>query len=84
MMDVRYDEIDDLDRARRLPSLQLIGTPERATIDLNALRAAGSSLSASWSPFDGAQGEILGLAGELLRARRPQDEPAAREHRRLG
>jgi putative flavoprotein involved in K+ transport len=41
MMDVRYDAIDDLERARRLPSLQLIGTPERATIDLNSLRSAG-------------------------------------------
>jgi putative flavoprotein involved in K+ transport len=41
MMDVRYDEIDDLERARRLPSLQLIGTPEQATIDLNSLRSAG-------------------------------------------
>jgi putative flavoprotein involved in K+ transport len=37
----RYDEIDDLDRARKLPSPQLIGTPEHATLDLNALRAAG-------------------------------------------
>jgi putative flavoprotein involved in K+ transport len=37
----RYDEIDDLDRARRLPSPQLIGTPEHASLDLNALRAAG-------------------------------------------
>jgi putative flavoprotein involved in K+ transport len=37
----RYDEIDDLERARRLPSPQLIGTRERATLDLNALRAAG-------------------------------------------
>jgi putative flavoprotein involved in K+ transport len=37
----RYDEIDDLARARRLPSPQLIGTPERATLDLNVLRAAG-------------------------------------------
>jgi putative flavoprotein involved in K+ transport len=37
----RYDEIDDLDRARGLPSPQLIGTPERATLDLNVLRAAG-------------------------------------------
>jgi putative flavoprotein involved in K+ transport len=37
----RYDEIDDLERARRLPSPQLIGTPERATLDLNVLRAAG-------------------------------------------
>jgi putative flavoprotein involved in K+ transport len=37
----RYDEIDDLDRARGLPSPQLIGTRERATLDLNVLRAAG-------------------------------------------
>ena len=37
----RYDEIDDLTRARRLPSPQLVGTPERTTLDLNALSAAG-------------------------------------------
>jgi putative flavoprotein involved in K+ transport len=37
----RYDEIDDLTRARRLPSPQLVGTPERATLDLNALGTAG-------------------------------------------
>jgi putative flavoprotein involved in K+ transport len=37
----RYDDIDDLERARGLPSPQLIGTPERATLDLNVLRAAG-------------------------------------------
>lgn len=41
MMDVGHDAIDDLERARGLPSLQLIGTPERATIDLNSLRSAG-------------------------------------------
>ncbi len=37
----RYDEIDDLTRARSLPSPQLVGTPERMTLDLNALGAAG-------------------------------------------
>jgi putative flavoprotein involved in K+ transport len=37
----RYDEIDDLTRARKLPSPQLVGTPERTTLDLNALGAAG-------------------------------------------
>jgi putative flavoprotein involved in K+ transport len=37
----RYDEIDDLARARKLPSPQLVGTPERTTLDLNALGAAG-------------------------------------------
>ena len=37
----RYDEIDDLTRARRLPSPQLVGTPERSTLDLNALGSMG-------------------------------------------
>jgi putative flavoprotein involved in K+ transport len=37
----RYDEVDDLTRARRLPSPQLVGTPERVTLDLNTLGAAG-------------------------------------------
>jgi putative flavoprotein involved in K+ transport len=41
MWNQRYDEIDDLTRARRLPSPQLIGTPERTTLDLNALGATG-------------------------------------------
>ena len=40
----RYDEVDDLVRARRLPSPQLVGTPERRTLDLNALTAAGVEL----------------------------------------
>ena len=34
-------EADDLDRLRHLPSLQLIGTPERESIDLNSLRKLG-------------------------------------------
>ncbi len=40
----RYDEIDDITRARRLPSPQLVGSPERATLDLNTLAAAGVEL----------------------------------------
>jgi putative flavoprotein involved in K+ transport len=40
----RYDEIDDVMRARRLPSPQLVGTPERSTLDLNALSAIGVEL----------------------------------------
>jgi putative flavoprotein involved in K+ transport len=42
--DQRYQEIDDLTRARRLPSPQLVGTPERSMLDLNALSAAGVEL----------------------------------------
>jgi putative flavoprotein involved in K+ transport len=40
----RYDEIDDLTRARSLPSPQLVGTPERTTLDLNTLGAAGVAI----------------------------------------
>jgi putative flavoprotein involved in K+ transport len=45
----RYDEVDDLTRARRLPSPQLVGTAERVTLDLNALTAAGVELVGRWS-----------------------------------
>src|SRR5678816_670709 len=40
----RYDEVDDLTRARRLPSPQLVGTPDRTTLDLNALNTIGVAL----------------------------------------
>jgi putative flavoprotein involved in K+ transport len=47
--DQRYDEIEDLTRARRLPSPQLVGTPERATLDLNALTSMGVELVGRWA-----------------------------------
>jgi putative flavoprotein involved in K+ transport len=37
----RYDEIDEIERARKLPSPQLIGSQQRTTLDLNALRSRG-------------------------------------------
>jgi putative flavoprotein involved in K+ transport len=40
----RYDEVDDIVRARRVPSMQLAGSPERATFDLNALSGIGVRL----------------------------------------
>jgi len=44
VLDERYDAIDDIARARRVPSLQLAGTPDRSTLDLNALTALGVKL----------------------------------------
>jgi putative flavoprotein involved in K+ transport len=67
--DQRYDEVEDLDRARRLPSPQLVGTPERATLDLNALTALGVELIGRWATvrdgralFSGGLGAVLSLA----------------------
>jgi putative flavoprotein involved in K+ transport len=44
VLDERYDQIEDVARARRVPSFQLAGTPDRSTLDLNALTATGVKL----------------------------------------
>jgi putative flavoprotein involved in K+ transport len=41
LLDERYEQVPDLLRARNLPSMQLVGTPERVTLDLNALATLG-------------------------------------------
>jgi putative flavoprotein involved in K+ transport len=41
VLDQGIDEVDDLVRARHVPSPQLIGSASRRSIDLNTLRAAG-------------------------------------------
>jgi putative flavoprotein involved in K+ transport len=67
--DQRHDEVDDLERARRLPSPQLVGTPERATLDLNALTAMGvevvgrlSAVRDGRALFSGGLRNVLSLA----------------------
>ena len=45
ILDERVDQMDDLARVRKLPSPQLVGTPERSTLDLNALSDAGVRLA---------------------------------------
>ena len=44
LLDERYDAVDDIVRVRRVPSLQLVGSPERKTLDLNALVGIGVKL----------------------------------------
>ena len=44
VLNERYDQVDDIARARRVPSLQLAGTPDRSTLDLNALSDVGVRL----------------------------------------
>jgi putative flavoprotein involved in K+ transport len=65
----RYDEIDDLSRARNLPSPQLVGTPERTTLDLNTLTAIGVELVGrlcavrdGWAFFSGGLRNQFALA----------------------
>ncbi|MCY4454155.1 MAG: NAD(P)-binding domain-containing protein [Immundisolibacterales bacterium] len=58
--DERYDEVDDIVRARRVPAPQLVGTPERLTLDLNALTDAGVRLSGRLVGFAGGRAQFSG------------------------
>jgi putative flavoprotein involved in K+ transport len=44
LLDEPYDQVQDLAKVRRLPSLQLVGSPERRTLDLNTLTSLGVEL----------------------------------------
>lgn len=41
VLDERFDEIDDIIRARHVPSPQLVGSDDRRTVDIAALRTNG-------------------------------------------
>ncbi len=60
--DERYDELDDIGRARRLPSPQLVGTPERITLDLNAMVDRGARLVGR---LMGINGKVAQFSGSL-------------------
>jgi putative flavoprotein involved in K+ transport len=65
-MDVRYDTmLEDIERARRLPSLQLIGTPERVTVDLNSLRKAGVELVGRFVGLGDGKAQFAGSLANL-------------------
>jgi putative flavoprotein involved in K+ transport len=65
-LDERYDEVDDINRARHLPSLQLIGTPERRTLDLNALTAVGVRLVGRLTRIVGPTAQFSGAIANLI------------------
>ncbi|MEP7046190.1 MAG: NAD(P)-binding domain-containing protein [Ilumatobacteraceae bacterium] len=65
-LDERYDEVDDINRARRLPSLQLVGSPERRTLDLNALCASGVDVVGKLMRIVGQKAQFSGALGNLV------------------
>ena len=87
----RYTEIDDLTRARRLPSPQLVGTPERVTLDLNALTALGVELVGRLAAirdgralFSGGLVNMFALADLKMGRLLDTFDEWAREHKRDG
>jgi putative flavoprotein involved in K+ transport len=75
ILDERWDEVDDVVRARNLPSLQLVGAAR--TLDLNSLQASGVRLVGrfagvrdGFAQFSGSLANVCALAdlklGRLL------------------
>ena len=62
ILDEGIGEIDDLVRARNIPSPQLVGTPERRSLDLNALSRLGVRLVGR---LGGIQGDRALFSGSL-------------------
>ena len=61
-LDTRYDEVRDLDRARREPSLQLVGTEEHRTLDLGVLQRNGVRLAGRLGSIEAG---VATFAGDL-------------------
>jgi len=60
ILDERYDEIDDIVRGRNIPSPQLVGSPERSTLDLNRLTALGVRLRGRLAGFNDGKAQFSG------------------------
>jgi putative flavoprotein involved in K+ transport len=65
VLDERYDEVDDVVRARRVPSMQLAGSPEKATFDLNALTSLGVTLVGRLAGVDRGRAQFSGSLRNL-------------------
>jgi len=60
VLNERYDEVDDIVRARKVPSLQLTGSTKRETLDLNALTSMGVKLIGRFSGIQNGKGQFSG------------------------
>jgi len=63
VLDERYDEVDNLERVRNLPSLQLAGSDDRRTVDLNSLTEAGVRLVGRLAGIKDGRAQFSGSLG---------------------
>ena len=56
----RYDEVDDIVRARNVPSMQLVGSADRRSLDLNALAGLGVKLVGRFAAIGNGRAQFSG------------------------
>lgn len=60
VFDLGVDEVDDITRARHVPSMQLIGSPTHETVSLNSLQAAGVTVTGRLVGFSEGKAQFSG------------------------
>ena len=69
LLDERFDQVEDIVKARRAPSLQLVGSPERRNVDLNTLHGNGVQVVGRLAGINGSTGLFSGsLANQVATA----------------
>ena len=79
-LDERYDDVDDIERARRHASVQLVGNDERRDLDLNALQDSGVQIVGR---FMAVRGTMAQCSGSLANLAKNADLKQARLLRRI-
>ena len=65
-LDERYDEVEDLDRARRHASVQVVGNDEQRDLGLNSLQRDGVRVVGRVMAVAGARAQCSGGLGSLV------------------
>ena len=65
IFDDRYDDLENLARARRLPSIQLIGSETRRTLDLNSLTDIGVQLAGRLAGISDGKAQFSGSLSNM-------------------
>ena len=67
ILDERYDEVDDIVRARRLPSPQLVGSASRKMLDLNSLSARGVRIAGRLMGISNGKAQFSGSLANICK-----------------
>jgi putative flavoprotein involved in K+ transport len=80
ILDERWDRVADVEAARRAPSLQLVGSDDHRTLDLDVLRRLGVRVAGR---VEGVEGQRVFLADDLPATLAAADARLARLLRRI-
>lgn len=67
LLDMGLDDIDDVNRVRNVPSMQLVGTPGHERIDLNILQDAGVRIAGRLVGLDAGKAQFSGALANVCK-----------------